>query len=71
LLGPGAWPTEILDLPGLRVEVASPQTVLVMKCLAHRIGEDDQDVRLLAQRLALTSAQRCSTWSSRLPDSGS
>ncbi len=56
LLGPDAWPTEILDLPGLRVEVASPQTVLVMKCLAHRIGEDDQDVRLLAQRLALTSA---------------
>jgi len=27
-----------------------------MKCLAHRIGEDDQDVRLLAQRLALSSA---------------
>jgi len=27
-----------------------------MKCLAHRVGEDDQDVRLLARRLGLTSA---------------
>lgn len=56
LLGPDPFPTEILDLPGLRVEVASPQTVLVMKCLAHRVGEDDADVRLLARRLDLTSA---------------
>jgi hypothetical protein len=56
LLGPERFPTEILDLPGLRVEVASPQTVLVMKCLAHRIGEDDDDVRLLTARLGLRSA---------------
>lgn len=56
LLGPEPFPTEILDLPGLRLEVASPQTVLVMKALAHRIGEDDDDVRLLAARLGLRTA---------------
>lgn len=27
-----------------------------MKVLAHRIGEDDEDVRLLARELALTDA---------------
>ncbi len=56
LLGPERFPTEIVDLPGLRVEVASPQTVLVMKALAHRIGEDDEDLRLLAPRLGLRTA---------------
>lgn len=48
LLGPDPYPTRVLDLPGLRVEVASPQVVLVMKAMAHRIGEDDDDLRLLA-----------------------
>ncbi|MGI8536897.1 MAG: DUF6036 family nucleotidyltransferase [Mycobacteriales bacterium] len=56
LLGPDRFPTEILDLPGLRVEVASAQTVLVMKCLAHRVGEDDDDLRLLAGHLRLQGA---------------
>lgn len=56
LLGPDRFPTEVLDLPGLRVEVASPQTVLVMKCLAHRIGEDDDDVRLLCDKVGLHAA---------------
>lgn len=56
LLGPDPFPTQILDLPGLRVEVASPQTVLVMKCLAHRVGEDDGDLRLLAGHLDLRHA---------------
>jgi hypothetical protein len=57
LLGPDPYPTEILELPGLRVEVASAQTVLVMKALAHRVGEDDDDVRLLAGRLAMGASQ--------------
>lgn len=56
LLGPDPSPTQILELPGLRVEVASAQTVLVMKCLAHRVGEDDEDLRLLAGKLHLDSA---------------
>jgi len=56
LLGPDPHPTTVLDLPGLRVEVASPQSVLVMKCLADRIGEDDDDVRLLASMLGVSDA---------------
>lgn len=56
MLGPDPFPTQILELPGLRVEVASAQTVLVMKCLAHRVGEDDEDLRRLAGQLRLTSA---------------
>lgn len=56
LLGPDPHQTTILDLPGLRVEIASPQVVLAMKCLAHRIGEDDEDVLLLAASLSLTTA---------------
>ena len=31
--------------------------VLVLKCLAHRIGEDDEDVRLLAAKAGLGSAE--------------
>lgn len=61
LLGPERFPTEILELPGLRVEVASPQIVLVIPVLstmglAHRIGEDDDDVRLLCDKLGLRTA---------------
>jgi len=36
------------DLPGLRVTVASPRMLLALKVLAHRVGEDEEDVRLLA-----------------------
>jgi hypothetical protein len=38
LLGPDRFPTKTLEMPGLRCEVASAETVLVLKCLAHRIG---------------------------------
>ncbi len=41
LQGPDNFPTKIFDMPGLRCEVASAETVLVLKCLAHRLGEDD------------------------------
>jgi len=58
LLGPDPFPTQAIDLPGLRVEVASPQVVLVMKCLAHRVGEDDDDVRLLSRMLGLADAEQ-------------
>lgn len=53
LQGPDRWPTELIELPGLRVEVASAQAVLVLKALAHRSGEDDEDLRLLAGQLRL------------------
>ena len=53
LLGPDPFHTEIIEVPGLRCEVASPEMVLVLKCLAHRLGEDDDDVRLLTAAAGL------------------
>jgi hypothetical protein len=47
----------VLDAPGLRCSVASPRILLAMKVLAHRVGEDEDDVRLLASVLALSSAE--------------
>lgn len=46
----------ILELPGLRCLVASPRILLALKVLAHRIGEDEGDVLLLARQLELGSA---------------
>lgn len=45
--------TPVLDLPGLRCLAASPETLLALKVLAHRVGEDEDDVRLLAAKLDL------------------
>jgi len=47
----------VLDVPGLRCLAASPRVLLALKVLAHRIGEDEGDVRLLARALGLTSAE--------------
>jgi uncharacterized nucleotidyltransferase DUF6036 len=46
----------VLDVPGLRCLTASAPMLLAMKVLAHRVGEDEADVRLLASELGLTSA---------------
>jgi len=51
---PAAAP--VLDLPGLRCLVASPETLLSLKVLAHRVGEDEDDVRLLAGQVGLERA---------------
>lgn len=51
---PGAAP--VLDLPGLRCLTASPETLLALKVLAHRVGEDEADLRLLAGELGLKGA---------------
>ena len=51
---PAAAP--VLDLPGLRCLTASPETLLALKVLAHRVGEDEADLRLLASELGLASA---------------
>jgi hypothetical protein len=48
--------TPVLDLPGLRCLAASPETLLALKVLAHRVGEDEADLRLLASALGLGSA---------------
>lgn len=53
---PAAAP--ILDVPGLRCLAASPRILLAMKILAHRVGEDEDDLRLLAGELGLTSADQ-------------
>lgn len=52
---PAAAP--VLDLPGLRCLVASPETLLALKVLAHRVGEDEEDLRLLATELGLERAE--------------
>jgi Nucleotidyltransferase of unknown function (DUF6036) len=52
---PAAAP--VLDLPGLRCLAASPETLLALKVLAHRVGEDEADLRLLADKLGLESAE--------------
>ncbi len=55
--GPDADAATALEVPGLRVLVASPRILLAMKVLAHRIGEDDDDVLLLARELGLANAE--------------
>ncbi|MBA2296048.1 MAG: nucleotidyl transferase [Actinobacteria bacterium] len=53
--GPDAGSAVVLEVPGLRVASASPRILLAMKVLSHRTGEDEDDVRLLAAELRLSS----------------
>lgn len=53
---PAAAP--VLDLPGLRCLAASPEILLALKVLAHRVGEDEADLRLLASQLGLEDAEQ-------------
>jgi hypothetical protein len=46
----------VLEVLGLRVSTASPRILLAMKVLSHRVGEDEDDVRLLARELGLNAA---------------
>jgi len=57
LAGPDPWATSVFEVPGLRVQAASPEMLLALKCLAHRLGEDDDDVRLLSRHLGLSDAE--------------
>jgi uncharacterized nucleotidyltransferase DUF6036 len=57
LAGPDPAASPVLDLPGLRCLTASPETLLALKVLAHRVGEDEDDLRLLARELGLESAE--------------
>ena len=56
LAGPDADAAPVLEVPGLRCTAASPRMMLALKVLAHRVGEDEEDVRFLAGHLRLTSA---------------
>ena len=47
----------VLEVTGLRVSTASPRILLAMKVLSHRVGEDEDDVRLLARQLELDTAR--------------
>ena len=47
----------VLEAPGIRVSTASPRILLAMKVLSHRVGEDEHDVRLLADELGLATAR--------------
>lgn len=58
LAGEDPAATPVLDLPGLRCLAASPRTLLALKVLAHRVGEDEADVRLLAAELGLDKAEQ-------------
>lgn len=55
-LAPDPDAAPVLEAPGLRCLVASPRILLALKVLAHRVGEDEDDVRLLADELELESA---------------
>ncbi len=46
----------VLDVPGLRCLAASARMLLALKVLAHRVGEDEDDVRLLAGELGVNTA---------------
>jgi hypothetical protein len=56
LVGDDPAAAPVLDLPGLRCLSASPETLLALKVLAHRVGEDEDDLRLLAGELGLEGA---------------
>jgi len=63
---PAAAP--ILDVPGLRCVAASPRIPLAMKVLAHRVGEDEDDVPppAPAQRSAGASSMPAASIARRL-----
>lgn len=58
LAGEDPKATPVLDLPGLRCLTASAETLLALKVLAHRVGEDEDDLRLLARELGLDRADQ-------------
>jgi hypothetical protein len=55
-LVPDPLASAVLEVPGLRCLAASPRILLALKVLAHRVGEDEDDVLLLAQELGITRA---------------
>lgn len=61
LAGPDPEAVPVLEVPGLRCQAASPRVLLALKVLAHRVGEDEEDVLLLARALDLDRADEVLT----------
>lgn len=57
LIGEDPGASQIGEFEGLRVQVASAPMLLALKALAHRVGEDDEDVRWLAGELDLATPE--------------
>lgn len=57
LAGDDPQAAPVLEVPGLRCLAASTRVLLALKVLAHRVGEDEDDVRLLAAELRLQTAE--------------
>lgn len=66
LSGPDPYETTVIELPGLRCLVASPQMLLALKVLAHRAESDAEDVELLVKMLGLTTADEVLDLAERL-----
>lgn len=71
LAGDDSGATPVLDVPGLRCMAASLRMLLALKVLAHRVGEDEADVRLLAHQLGLRAASDVLTVARTSPATGS
>ncbi len=56
LVGDDPEAAPVLDVPGLRCQAASPRMLLALKVLAHRVGEDEDDVLLLAREIGVATA---------------
>ena len=54
LAGPDPEAAPVLEVPGLRCIAASPRMLLALKVLARRVGEDEEDLRLLAREAGLS-----------------
>jgi hypothetical protein len=57
LLGDDPFRPQVFEVRGLRAQIASPEILLVLKCLSHRpAADEEEDVRFLAERLGLRRA---------------
>jgi hypothetical protein len=57
LAGPDPGAQVVVEAPGIRCSLGSPRMRLALKVPAHRAGEDEDDVLLLADALGLDSAR--------------
>jgi hypothetical protein len=51
-------PRPVPEIKGIEITTASPQYLLVMKLMAMRFGEDDEDIQVLIRECGLSSAEQ-------------